>query len=290
MNEYNKFNSIAFKLLSEMSGDKDNPHNYLVLENDEGTENTDKTPLKMEAIFIKEMKPYFKQGESVDVVKEGKSFKIFSKRAGSNAHGIDFNEAKAKEFFGERMVEGWFSNLKKKTSAAVGAGLSGAGGKITSGGGVIDALKAAKIAGEKALQEVGAQQKYDSAKEKIINIVKTLGGSINKVPPDKIDSSIDTALKILIGGKSFKLGSKPASPSSEKEKEPQINNPASTPDTDSPEFSRTEEEISEDTNKLPKGIPQAKFIDKSASKPKKAKKLGAFRGGKVGSGTSAPKE
>lgn len=51
------------------------------------------------------------------------------------------------------------------------------------------------------------------------------------------------------------------------------------------------EEMDEDAKaKLPKGVPQAKFVDKNAAKPKKAKEIGAFRGGKAGSGSKAPKE
>lgn len=297
MDLYNKTNQIAFKLFSEMTETKSK--DYLVLEDDEGGEQTGKssTPRKLQLEFIKEMKGQFKQGEVVDVVKEGSSFNVF-RRGIDGANPVKLNEKQAEEFFGQALKEALWDDIKgaaKKTASKVGkkvlSGVAGAASGATealkAGANLKTALQGAIASGKKAIADEGLRQQFESARDKIVGIVKSLGGKITGLNDEKIKASIETALTILAAGKTFKLGESPkAAPVEAGEAKPGSGGGP----RGEPEFEEEIEEESSVKNKLPKGVPQAKFIDKNALKPKKAKTIGPFRKGKAGSGESLPKD
>jgi len=256
MDSYNKLNEIAFKLMSEMT------------EEETGTEKSS-MPEKRPMTFIKEMKGQFRAGEIVDVVKEGTSYNVFKKNVMGGAHPVKFNEKQAEEFFGSKLNEAFASKAGEVLGKGIGTVAKGIGSAAAS---------AYKGAREKITGKTAEQESIDKS-------LKTMAVEFNKILKTKgITSFSDEKVQEFLRSKVVKPSidkhfgtSRPAVSAT---KTPEIKSAASK------EPKPLDADYQEEGFKPQK----AKFVEKDAKKPKKAKEIGAFRKGKVGSGSKLPKE
>lgn len=272
MDSYNTYNDIAFKLLTEMAEDQPSEKSSM--------------PEKRAMTFIKEMKGQFKMGEEVDVVKEGSSYNVFKKNVAGGAHPVKLNEKQAEEFFGHKLNEAF----AEKIGRAIGAGAKAVGSVVKDVASGVATGVTGKTAGTRAI---------DASLKKMVGEFKNI---LNVYGIDRSEQKIEEFLRTQVirplvakyaPGKAEPKAEAPAA------SKPETATPAAgsetkkkiiDPSTGKP-FAEQQDEIDEEGKvKLPAGVPAAKFVDKSALKPKKAKTIGAFRKGKVGSGTSSPKE
>ena len=285
MDSFNKYNEISLKLFAEMTEEEsDKPKSAM--------------PEKRAMTFIKEMKGQFRSGEEVDVVKEGSSYNVFKKNVSGGAHPVKMNEKQAEEFFGAKLNEAF-------SAAGVGQALGSAARKVV--GGAKDLAKGAYY-GAKGTTERDAT--VQSLAKQMNAFLKTEG--VKQFTDDQVHNFLRTKVLAPLIAK-YSGTTKPTAKPEEKPKEAPAAKPVEKPEakpaersTKSPAgvnpegegFGRTEESCNwlnalsviqeEKAGGFKPGSP--KFVEKNAGKPKKAKKIGAFRGGKVGSGTSAPKE
>lgn len=266
--------------MNEMSGDGE-------------AETKSSMPEKKEGKFIKAMKGQFNMGENVDIVKDGSNYNIFKKNVSGGAHPVKMNDKQFLEFFGQKMSEA-FGQRTEPAMAQEGLkdvyqGVKAVAGKAV--GGAVARIKAAVADAQQVYKDAKAKSAVDSAVNKIISIVKDLKqyGNFGKVKDEKIKSSIQTAIDILMGGKSFSLAAMApkATPTASTSKERPATGASLGTMPSPPPLNKASSNVVSEEGFKPK---PAKFVDKNATKPKKAKEIGAFRKGKSGSGTKSPKD
>jgi hypothetical protein len=270
MDLYSKLNESAFKLMEDRSLSS---KNLLTEEEVEGMEEKSSTPAKMKMKFVKEMTGQFRKGEDVDVVKDGANYNVF--RLGvQGAQPVKMNEKQASEFFGDALKEGFGDTMKK-----IGGGIKTAYDVAKSGyEGAAEGLTG-KTSEERAL--------INAKKESVSSLLKFL--KLNGI--NVTDVAVSNVLDQMVEKTKAKSAAKTEPEKIEPAKAPAFK--ASPPEAKvKPKKARSvaEEELDEEGKSGGFKPGKAKFIDKNAAKPKKAKEIGAFRGGKAGSGTSSPKE
>lgn len=265
MDSFGKFNQIAFKLLTEMEEPK-------------GKEEKSSIPVKMKCEMKKDFKPHFKMGETVEVVQEGNKTKVF-KLGVEGANPIELDQKQTEELLGN------IGNSKEKMNEISMTDITSWISKAREGAtSLSDKYKRLRVAlaGAKNWETLQRDKNIKAASDNLVAAFKQFGINIT---PESISQSLKTMFERTLARAEEKAKSKsqptaqPATPTPKP--------PAGSTAADEKDLGAGENIEEEAGGFKP---PKAKFVEKNAAKPKKAKKIGAFRGGKVGSGTTAPKE